>query len=436
VPREKVLDMSIGQIYHMRSVDRWAFDYVLDSETKPRRRTFASNELAAEARLAMVNPPPALEGMTAYLGGPAGFTLGRMLGEYAGTHTLAKEGAQQELSLINRFLRASHLPELVLDKDDDGRAQLQFRREDARLPVAFEARLERIRSEQARTLACIAEIAPLPVTSVAPHHIRSLMDAMQADGLSHSSRQKMYALLRAAFNAAQGEWRWRDLSNPCVLKRQGKTAVKIVQLSLEELQRLRDAVRSADDPSAAAAFEFALQTTLRSGSIWRLRWSEVDLGNARLCIRAKGQDVTIPLSPCAVTLLTEWRRPGAIHVFDLPRGGIAKWWRAVRSRAGLPWLQFRDMRHVAATALARAGADPYTIKKALGHTTLAMAMVYINLADSDAQKCLSEAEARRPDLGPPVNPPPHWARSRSDDQGPQWPAGPGANDDDPEPCAA
>lgn len=436
-PRQQVDGMSIGTVFELRSAGRWAFDYVRDHETKARRQTFATRELAEAARLALLAPPPQAEGPASYLGGPAGFTLGRMLGEYAGTHTIAKAGAQQELSIINRFLRASHLPQLVLTTDASGRRQLQFRSADDPLPSAFEARLARIRAQQVRTQACIDEIAPLPVLSVAPYHLKALMVAMQADGLSRSTRLKHYALLRSAFNTAQTIWHWRGLSSPCVLRRLGSASVRPVQLDLEQLQRLRDAVRAAKDSNAEAAFDFALLTTLRAGSIWRLRWNEVDLDNARLWIRAKGQEVSIPLSPNAVQLLRDRLPPRTAHVFDLPRGGIAKWWRAVRSRAGLPWLQFKDLRHVAATALARAGAGPYTLMEALGHRSLAMATVYVNLAEGDTQRQLAAAEARRRDLGGPALPPEDQDPTGSGHQAAPGPAAPRGDDDaDEEPCAA
>ena len=66
-------------------------------------------------------------------------------------------------------------------------------------------------------------------------------------------------------------------------------------------------------------------------------------------------------------------------------------WDGVRIKAGLKGLQFRDLRHVGATHYAPL-VGAHVLRKVLGHKTLHMALVYVNMAEEDAAEHLAVAE--------------------------------------------
>lgn len=54
-------------------------------------------------------------------------------------------------------------------------------------------------------------------------------------------------------------------------------------------------------------------------------------------------------------------------------------WEAARKAAGMPHVQFRDLRHVFATLIAESGANAYEIQQLLGHSDIRVSQRYVNL---------------------------------------------------------
>lgn len=387
----------IGNPFLWGGRNRYAID-IIEADGRKRRETFETLERAQDRRSSLLLPSEATPSGRAFLGGPQGMTVGRMLGEYAGQVTIYKDGAQQEISMVNRYLRAAHLPEFRVVANPDGSRQLVVVSTDPSLPRSFQERIDAIHGEQPHTIECIDEVANLQVLDVGEHHIHRLMNAMQLDGLSDSTRMKYHSLLRHAFNVARDRWHWYGLGNPCTFKDFDKVQPKVVIVSDVQIQLLRKALRECRDLVYLQMFELALSTALRPGSILQLQWRFIDLENKTLSVRAKGRFVTIPLSPYAVDVLRGLQRPGMQYVFDSTGEGLRQAWRSVRESAGLPDLQFQDLRHVAATRLARNGLNVFTLRDVLGHTTTRMAEWYVNLASGEQQQALAEAESKRRDI--------------------------------------
>jgi hypothetical protein len=80
-------------------------------------------------------------------------------------------------------------------------------------------------------------------------------------------------------------------------------------------------------------------------------------------------------------------------------------WDGVRIKAGVPTLQFRDLRHLGATEYARRGLNAHQLKAVLGHKTLYMAEVYVNLVHQDVLDAVDAATAGSPivEVPPPTN---------------------------------
>src|SRR6185503_9509554 len=79
------------------------------------------------------------------------------------------------------------------------------------------------------------------------------------------------------------------------------------------------------------------------------------------------------------------------RVFDL--GDVKRAFATACRLAGIVNLRFHDLRHTAATRLAEAGADAFTIAAILGHSTIQMSARHTHIADERKRQAL-EAIAR------------------------------------------
>lgn len=138
----------------------------------------------------------------------------------------------------------------------------------------------------------------------------------------------------------------------------------------------------------------ALNTGLRRGELFGLRWRDVDLGRALLTVRGdgakSGQTRHVPLNREAVEVLTAWSlvQPHPLGGDTLVFAGVegapledikTAWLKVVRA-AGIPSFRFHDLRHTFASKLVMAGVDLNTVRELLGHADLKMTLRYAHLA--------------------------------------------------------
>jgi integrase len=136
----------------------------------------------------------------------------------------------------------------------------------------------------------------------------------------------------------------------------------------------------------------AMNTGLRRGELFSLRWSDVDLCAKRISLRAattKSQRVRhVPLNTEAMATLKRWKSSadgeGDGYVFPGPGGGrmtnVNKSWAALIEAAKIVDFRFHDLRHHFASRLVQAGVDLYVVKELLGHGDFAMTQRYAHLA--------------------------------------------------------
>lgn len=136
----------------------------------------------------------------------------------------------------------------------------------------------------------------------------------------------------------------------------------------------------------------ALNTGLRKGEIFNLRWADVDLERAQLVVRGEGakssQTRYLPLNDEALTQLRFWN--GQVtettgYVFPGRAAGerlddVKKAWAPVVKAAKLSNFTFHDLRHTFASKLVMAGIDLNTTRELLGHADLKMTLRYAHLA--------------------------------------------------------
>lgn len=220
--------------------------------------------------------------------------------------------------------------------------------------------------------------------------------------LHHGLRDKPYqanrtlGVLSKLFNLAE-VWGWRqDGSNPCRHVKRYKEHQRERFLSEDEVARLGEVLREAEDemPSAVAAFRLLLLTGCRMSEIRDLQWENVK-GDCIELPDAKTGGRVVPLGPEARAVLSAIPReddnpwviagklPGT-HLTDLQRP-----WRRIRKRADLEDVRIHDLRHSFASRALALGESLTMIGKLLGHTQVQTTARYAHLARDSMQTAAS-----------------------------------------------
>lgn len=138
--------------------------------------------------------------------------------------------------------------------------------------------------------------------------------------------------------------------------------------------------------------KLALNTGMRKGEIFNLRWEDVDIGHARLTVRGEGtkssQTRHLPINQQALDVLSAWKAQATEttgYVFPGRKPGerlddVKKAWASIVKAAKLLNFRFHDLRHSFASSLVMAGVDLNTVRDLLGHADLKMTLRYSHLA--------------------------------------------------------
>lgn len=122
----------------------------------------------------------------------------------------------------------------------------------------------------------------------------------------------------------------------------------------------------------------AIETAMRRGEILGIRWDHVDLDRRVifLPLTKNGQSRYVPLSTRAAETLTQLPKSPDGRVFPINTAAMeANFMKAVR-RAGLLNLHFHDLRHTAASRMARKLPNVIELASVTGHTSLQMLKRY------------------------------------------------------------
>jgi integrase len=156
-------------------------------------------------------------------------------------------------------------------------------------------------------------------------------------------------------------------------------------LTREEELKLLAACETSQRTHLKAILICALDTGMRQGEIFSLRWRSVDLENGLLTIQAF-HTKTMKERQVAITtrLALELERLKA-NAPDNPNGlvfgildNVKRSFTAARSDAGLNDVRFHDLRHTAATRLVGAHIPLSEVGRVLGHTQANTTYRYVN----------------------------------------------------------
>jgi integrase len=167
-------------------------------------------------------------------------------------------------------------------------------------------------------------------------------------------------------------------------------------------------VRSALPEELRGIFCCAYYTGLRRGSLLNLRLHQVDLENKLIWVRrsqVKNQkSQTSPILDGEMFAYCAWAvERNKEYLFEWEPGRKIKnfrsaWEKAV-TRAGMPDLQFHDLRRTAVRDWIQAGAPESTVMMISGHKTNSMLQRY-NILDAEVIKKISALRNQQPEAAP------------------------------------
>ncbi|MEO7860196.1 MAG: site-specific integrase [Nitrospirales bacterium] len=159
-------------------------------------------------------------------------------------------------------------------------------------------------------------------------------------------------------------------------------------LSGDELVRLRGVMQHSDWKLVA----FAIETGLRRGEQFRLRWDQVDLENGVLTLPLPkgGKTRYVPCSEEAKAILrsfdsflrSAWVFPGLNDVTQPmdSRAFLRRSFEPGLRQAGITGACWHSLRHTAASRRIMAGVDLVSVKEILGHRDIQTTLRYAHLA--------------------------------------------------------
>lgn len=136
----------------------------------------------------------------------------------------------------------------------------------------------------------------------------------------------------------------------------------------------------------------SMNTGLRRGEVFGLRWGDVDLRLAILTVRGENAKNSktrhVPLNREALGVLQFWKdkSPSASSEFVFPNFNGERFdnnkssWKTVLSIAKIESFRWHDLRHHFASSLVMSGVDLNTVRELLGHADIEMTLRYSHLS--------------------------------------------------------
>jgi len=139
----------------------------------------------------------------------------------------------------------------------------------------------------------------------------------------------------------------------------------------------------------------SLNSGIRRGSLFALKWGDVDFETKTLTLRAatmkSGKHLDLKMNKKFITTLTIWHQQSndtspESYIFPSPKKkgalltGVKRSWEGVLKAAGINNFRWHDMRHDFASQLVMKGVDLNTVRDLLGHADMKMTLRYAHLA--------------------------------------------------------
>lgn len=263
---------------------------------------------------------------------------------------------------------------------------------------------------QARQLAWWRkEIGHLQLADVSASEISTARAKLLATPGSNKRKRgpatanRYMAALSHVLTIAAREWEWLEGNAARKLSKLKESPGRERFLSEDECDRLLCACRQSPSHDLYLVALLAISTGMRRNEILLLRGAQVDLAQGMIYLTdtKNGERRGVPLAGPALDRMREMvenlENPGAL-VFAGKTGktpfDIRKPWYAAIKQAKLDGLRFHDLRHTAASFLAKGKASLPEIGAVLGHKSAAMTKRYSHFADAHLHDVVSAMNSR------------------------------------------
>lgn len=173
-------------------------------------------------------------------------------------------------------------------------------------------------------------------------------------------------------------------------------------LSDQEIGKFIEALKTEENPVAAAAFELLLYTGVRRQEALDAKWEHIDLEKKVWFIpRSKsGKLRHVILNTMAIQLLQRQNRilgnpyifPGKVKGQQI--NNPQKAFRRVLTKAGISNFRIHDLRHTHASIAINNGASLYEVQHLLGHSQSKTTSRYAHLADETLRRVSDNVSSR------------------------------------------
>lgn len=198
------------------------------------------------------------------------------------------------------------------------------------------------------------------------------------------------------FTVARKEWHWISHNPFDGVSKLTESKGRVRHLS--EGERTRLLAETSKEPQLHCFVILALSTACRAGELLKLTWADVDFKEGQLLFRdtKNAEPRTAWLHGEALRLLKQQakvRRLDTNRVFNNPSGKgpfeYNKMFKAACAVAEVNDFRFHDLRHTAATELAKMGATEQQLR-AIGGWKSGVVSRYVHLAANDSKELVSK----------------------------------------------
>ncbi len=219
----------------------------------------------------------------------------------------------------------------------------------------------------------------------------------QGKQVSNATVNRYLAVLSHALNVAENQYQWIPENPmrrvPMLKEAQGRDRV----LSSQETKRLLEVCAELPDKRMEVIVLLALTSAMRRGEIMNLTWEKVFREEGIVTIEApkNGYRRNATVLPEVMARLASLADDDDCKGLVFPNKTLTgpwdfkKTWQYVVQSAQLKDFRFHDLRHTAATLIAKSGGSVPQIATVLGHKSFKMASRYAHLTEDHTRELLS-----------------------------------------------
>ena len=245
------------------------------------------------------------------------------------------------------------------------------------------------RTDSQRLGPLLEAFGDLAASAVTAEKIRNFLSGILERGRTQATANRYFWLLHSIFSLAVSNERL--VKSPCAKVAHFKESPgRIRFLIADEEKRLRAAIE-AERAERIPDFELALNTGMRRGEQYSLKWPDVDLERSVLTVTGKTGRRYVVINSLARSAIEQLRARARGEPVCSPLSADERlWFERVVKNAGIAHFRWHDLRHTFASRLVMAGVDIRTVQELLGHKSVVTTMRYAHLSQDHRQQAVEK----------------------------------------------